>query len=64
MDQSKWWKPKAIAAGFVMLAATGLVCIGKLTGEQWNFAVLAALATFTAASVTENRLLKPPPSVS
>lgn len=64
MEQSKWWKPKAIAAGFVMVSATVLVCAGVLTGGEWITAVLAALATFTAASVTENRLLKPPPSLS
>ena len=57
-DQHPLWKPKAIATGFVLITSVALCAAGKLGGGEWVAVVNLALATFSAASVAENKLLK------
>lgn len=57
-DQSPFWKPKFLQSAFAQLAATAGLFSGHL--DQGGFVTLTTLiiGMFTAASVTENKLLK------
>lgn len=57
MKQRPYWKPKFIAAGAVILIATGLRIAELLAGGEWVTSVLGALAVFSGTSVWENQAL-------
>lgn len=59
MDQSPFWKPKFIQTAFAQLAGTMALFSGHI--DQGGFITLTTMIVgmFTAASVTENKLLKP-----
>ena len=58
MEQHRFWRPKFIQTAFVQLVGA----VGLFTGhlDQGGFVTLSTLVIgmFSAASVTENRLMK------
>lgn len=59
MDQSPFWKPKFIQTAFAQCVASVALFSGHI--DQGGFITLTTMIVgmFTAASVTENKLLKP-----
>lgn len=57
-DQSKWWRPKWTITAFVQVSSCVALFTGHLDGGAYVAVSTLTLATFSAASVTENRLMK------
>lgn len=57
-DQAVWWRPKFIQSFFVQVVGALALFTGHL--DQGGFVTLSTLVIgmFSAASVTENRLMK------
>lgn len=58
MNQHPLWKPKFLVTAFVQLSSCLALFSGHLDGGAYVAVSTLTLATFTAGSVTENRLMK------
>lgn len=58
MGQSRWWRPKFLTTAFVQVSSCVALFTGHLDGGAYVAVSTLTLATFSAASVTENRLMK------
>jgi hypothetical protein len=59
MTQPEWWKPKFFQTAFAQIASTVALFTGNL--DQGGFVTVTTLVIglFSAASVVENKLMKP-----
>ncbi len=58
MNQHPLWKPKFLITAFVQVSSCLALFAGYLDGGAYVSVSTLTLATFSAASVTENRLMK------
>jgi hypothetical protein len=56
MTQHPLWKPKFLMTAFVMVSGTVALFAHLIADGSWVTLMNLSLATFTAASVTENKL--------
>jgi len=63
-EQSPFWKPKFLSASFVQVISSIALFTGHI--DQGSYIALATmtLATFTAASVVENKIVPPVPAMT
>lgn len=57
-DQHRFWRPKFLVTAFVQVSSCVALFTGHLDGGAYVAVSTLSLATFTAGSVTENKLLK------
>jgi hypothetical protein len=64
MEQHSFWKPKFLQTSFAQAIASVALFTGHLDQGGWVTVTVLIVGQFTAGSVIENKLLKPPPGVS
>lgn len=58
MNQHPFWKPKFLQVSFAQIVSAVGLFTGHLDAGAYVAVTTLVLATFTAGSVTENKLLK------
>jgi hypothetical protein len=59
VTQSPFWKPKFLQASFAQLSGTVALFTGHLDAGGWITLTTMIFGMYSAASVTENKLLSP-----
>lgn len=63
-EQHPFWKPKFLQSAFAQLVSTVGLFSGHLDQGGWVTVTTLILSVYTAASVVENKLLKPTVTVT